>query len=169
MQSTVNAGEMVSMKQSSSGKMSRGHSHQKTTPSVTFSLEWLERLKHSNLVHDLQQDAAANTGAGIKKPASTFQSGQSVVLLLDDSAEWPGEPSMLNTSEWPNDAREFCLSQLLEQTLIPGKYYLSPRACAGLIPRQSRRPCLFVSQQEGLALSMTEKLTLLHQNAESDT
>lgn len=169
MQSTVNAGGKASRKQSSSGKTSPGYSHQKTTPSVTFSQEWLEKLKHSNLVHDLRQDAAANTGGGIKKPVSTFQSGQSEVLLLDDSAEWPGEPLMLNTSDWPSDAREFSLLQVLEQTLIPQKYYLSQTACAGLIPRQSRRPCLFVSQREGQALSMTEKLTLLRQNAESDT
>jgi DNA (cytosine-5)-methyltransferase 1/DNA adenine methylase len=137
-------------KQSSSGKTSPGHSHQKTTPSVTFSQEWLEKLKHSNLVHDLQQDAAANTGAGIKKPVNTFQSGQSVVLLLDDSAEWPGEPLMLNTSDWPSDAREFCLLQALEQISIPQKYYLSPTACAGLIPvKADARACLSYSERAG--------------------
>ena len=169
MQSTASASQKANQNQFSSGKMSLEPFHQKITPSGAFLQEWLEKMRFSNLVHDLHQDPTANSGAGIKKPVSTLQSGQSVVLLLDDSAEWPGEPLMHNTSEWPNDAREFCLSQLLEQTLIPGKYYLSPRACAGLIPRQSRRPCLFVSQQEGLALSMTEKLTLLHRNAESDT
>lgn len=88
---------------------------------------------------------------------------------MDDSAEWPGEPLMHNTSEWPNDAREFSLSQVLEVTSIPPKYCLSPIACAGLIPRQNRRPCLFVSQPEVQALSMIEKLTLLHRNAESGT
>ena len=41
---------------------------------------------------------------------------------------------MLSTSESPKDARESFLSQILE-THVPEKYYLSPRACLGILRR----------------------------------
>ena len=40
--------------------------------------------------------------------------------------------STLNTSDSPNDASACSLSEVLETGSIPPKYYLSPKACAGL-------------------------------------
>ena len=46
---------------------------------------------------------------------------------------------MPNISEWPNDAAVCLLSQVLETGLIPQKYFLSPKACAGILRRAEKR------------------------------
>ena len=50
----------------------------------------------------------------------------------------PGASMTLNTGESPNDARESTLSQIL-QANAPEKYYLSPKACAGILRRAEKR------------------------------
>ena len=54
--------------------------------------------------------------------------------LTVDTVKLLGESSMLNTSISPNDAKESFLSQILEHD-APQKYYLSPRACQGILRR----------------------------------
>lgn len=49
-----------------------------------------------------------------------------------------GELSMLNTGESPNVVVESHLSQILEAN-VPEKYYLSPKACQGILRRAERR------------------------------
>jgi hypothetical protein len=49
-----------------------------------------------------------------------------------------GELSMLNTGECPSVARESTLSQILEAN-APEKYYLSKKACEGILRRAERR------------------------------
>ncbi len=48
------------------------------------------------------------------------------------------EPSMLSIGEYPNEENVSILSQIL-QVGVPGKYYLSPRACLGILRRASAR------------------------------
>ena len=50
----------------------------------------------------------------------------------------PGESMTLNTGESPNAVRESTLSQILDLN-APAKYYLSPKACAGIIRRAAKR------------------------------
>ena len=50
----------------------------------------------------------------------------------------PGGSMTLNTGESPNAVRESTLSQIL-QANAPGKYSLSPKACAGIIRRAEKR------------------------------
>ena len=50
----------------------------------------------------------------------------------------PGESMTLNTGESPNAVRESTLSQILDLN-APAKYYLSPKACAGIIRRAEKR------------------------------
>ena len=50
----------------------------------------------------------------------------------------PGEQWMLNSTESPRDAEESFLSQILEDT-VPEKYFLSERACLGIIRRSLKR------------------------------
>ena len=45
---------------------------------------------------------------------------------------------MLNSTESPRDAEESFLSQILEDT-VPEKYFLSERACLGIIRRSLKR------------------------------
>lgn len=49
-----------------------------------------------------------------------------------------GDCSTLNTGEWPSVARESRLSWILEDN-VPQKFYLSARACQGILVRASRR------------------------------
>lgn len=51
---------------------------------------------------------------------------------------WHGDSSTLNTGEYPNAERESLLSWILEDN-VPQKYYLSARACQGILTRASRR------------------------------
>ena len=49
-----------------------------------------------------------------------------------------GECWTLNTTEWPKDAAVCSLSEVLE-TDVPQKYYLSPKACRGILRRADKR------------------------------
>lgn len=51
---------------------------------------------------------------------------------------WHGDSSMLNIGECPNVVKESLLSLILEDN-APQKYYLSARACQGILTRASRR------------------------------
>ena len=48
------------------------------------------------------------------------------------------ELSMLNIGEFPSVGAESTLSQILEVS-VPEKYYLSARACEGILRRASKR------------------------------
>jgi hypothetical protein len=50
----------------------------------------------------------------------------------------PGASMTLNFSERPSDVRESTLSQILDLN-APERYYLSPRACAGILRRAEKR------------------------------
>lgn len=78
------------------------------------------------------------SGGGMAKPVAMLQSGRSVVVFMDRSERWPGESLMPNTSEWHNDADACLLSQVLEQTSIPQRYFLSSKACAGILRRAEK-------------------------------
>ena len=49
-----------------------------------------------------------------------------------------GDSLTLNTGESPNAVKELLLSQILEDN-VPQKYYLSARACQGILTRASKR------------------------------
>ena len=63
--------------------------------------------------------------------------------VLAWSADLAGEPRgaywMLNSSAWHNDASVCSLSSVLEAGPIPQKYYLSARACSGILRRAEKR------------------------------
>lgn len=45
----------------------------------------------------------------------------------------------LNISDWPSDGSACSLSQVLEDGLLPQRYFLSPKACAGILRRAEAR------------------------------
>lgn len=51
----------------------------------------------------------------------------------------PGACWMLNSSEWPSAASVCSLSDILETGAVPQRYYLSPKACAGILRRAEKR------------------------------
>uniref|UniRef100_A0A6M3XWS4 Uncharacterized protein n=1 Tax=viral metagenome TaxID=1070528 RepID=A0A6M3XWS4_9ZZZZ len=65
--------------------------------------------------------------------------GLTRVWLVDPKGALPGAFSMHNTLEFPNDAAVCLLSDVLETDPIPSKYYLSPRACLGILRRAEKR------------------------------
>jgi hypothetical protein len=50
-----------------------------------------------------------------------------------------GEYWTLSISEWPKDAAVCSLSEVLETGEIPSKYFLSPKACQGILRRAEKR------------------------------
>ena len=65
--------------------------------------------------------------------------GRAQVLLPDPKDKLRGECSTLNISECPNDARESSLSLVLERISPTPKYFLSARACEGILRRAETR------------------------------
>ena len=64
----------------------------------------------------------------------------------------------LSFSEHHNDAVESSLSGILETGAIQQRYFLSAKACAGILRRDGRRGKLtLVSRETGRKLSMTER------------
>lgn len=57
---------------------------------------------------------------------------------LETDGLWLGDSLTLNIGEFPNAERESLLSWILEDN-VPQKYYLSARACQGILTRASRR------------------------------
>jgi hypothetical protein len=60
-------------------------------------------------------------------------------MCLDPKEQSRGGFSMPNISDWPNDAAVCSLSQVLETGSIPQRYFLSGKACAGILRRAEVR------------------------------
>jgi len=66
--------------------------------------------------------------------------GQTPEWLNAMSVKLHGASSTLNTSECPNAAVESFLSRILKtMTDVPEKYYLSAKACLGILRRAKER------------------------------
>lgn len=100
-------------------RTSRDGSAQRTTPLEASSLAWWEQMPPS-----FQQEGS---------------DGPTQVWLLAPADPLLGESSMLNFSAYPNDAVGSSLSQVLETVRIPRRYFLSARACAGILRRAEKR------------------------------
>jgi len=50
-----------------------------------------------------------------------------------------GEALTLNTSEWPSDAAVCSLSDTLEAGSVPQRFFLSAKACQGILRRAEKR------------------------------
>ena len=66
--------------------------------------------------------------------------------LVPSSGRWqnsgmggPTESWTLSTSEWPSDGAACLLSDVLETGGVPQRFYLSPKACEGILRRAGRR------------------------------
>ena len=67
-------------------------------------------------------------------------------ILEPSSGRWgswgmggPTESWTLNGSEWPNDAAVCSLSDTLEIGVVPHRFFLSAKACAGILRRAGKR------------------------------
>ena len=64
---------------------------------------------------------------------------EAVAELWPDGGGWHGECWTLSSSVWPSGASVCSLSSTLETGGVPRRYFLSARACAGIIRRAERR------------------------------
>ena len=90
-----------------------------TTPLGAFWERWRARTPHSFQRED---------SAGVTR-----------VWLMDPGDASRGDCSTPNISAWPNDASVCSLSDVLVTGKIPQKYFLSPKACAGILRRAEKR------------------------------
>lgn len=96
-------------------------------------------FQESFLSETTLSDASSAPFAGKIPPSfRTGENGRTQVWLLGQRARLRGESWMPNFFEWPNDAEGCSLSQVLE-TNVPKKYYLSAKACAGILRRAANR------------------------------
>ena len=128
----------VSQAASSSGKTCLASSPLKTTPSAAFWQGLPVKIYHYS-----------RQGA----------SGATQVVCLVPKEQSRGESLTPNISEWPNDAAVCSLSQVLETTSIPPRFFLSSTACAGILRRAEKRGKA-LPQQLLQALQTVARLTV---------
>ena len=107
-----------------SGKTSRARSRAVPKREMTFALSWNRRCELLNpplQFLNLQKDA-----------------GGLLDLCWEINPPWLGEYWTRNTGESPRDVVESSLSQILEASPHT-KYYLSPKACLGILRRATER------------------------------
>ena len=80
----------------------------------------------------------AQPDVSIPRPSGRGADGAKPEQSPETDGLWHGDSLMLNTGEFPNAERESRLSWILEDN-VPQKYYLSARACQGILTRASRR------------------------------
>lgn len=76
--------------------------------------------------------------ASIPRPPRGGADGAKPEQLPETDGLWLGDSSMLNIGESPREESVSLLSQILEVN-VPQKYFLSARACQGILNRASRR------------------------------
>lgn len=74
----------------------------------------------------------------IPRPSGRGADGAKPEQSLETDGLWLGDSLTLNIGEFPNVENVSLLSQILEGN-VPQKYYLSARACQGILARASRR------------------------------
>ena len=128
-------------------------------PSVSQALEkaWLTLEETSRLSIVRSLNASAPTGwYGKTCPVSCQVTKDGILAPL--SGRWansgiasPTECLTLSTSAFPSDVDVCSLSDVLETGEVPQKYFLSPKACAGILRRaESRGKTLPLALQKAL-------------------
>ena len=83
--------------------------------------------------------ASSHVYAGVMSHCMRPTAGRMRVAFLDPREQRRGASWMPNTSAWPNDAAVCSLSQVLETGSIPPRFFLSSKACAGILRRAEKR------------------------------
>lgn len=99
--------------------------------------------EHSPVTREKTSDAYSQKLSGLQKTEFLFLdlragSGNQQEASWGMATAWPGASWMPNTGESPSEGRESTLSQILEDG-PQEKYYLSEKACAGILRRAQKR------------------------------
>ena len=119
--------------------------HANHSASQDCERDWMTRVVTScsptlQLLHDISPDG----WSGKTSPASCHLTEDEI--LAPSSQRW-GKSGMgsltefvtLNISEWPSDADVCLLSDTLEIGDVPQRFYLSAKACQGILRRAEKR------------------------------
>jgi len=123
----------------------------------------------TSCLHTLQSLNVSNLDglSGKMSPVSCHQTeGGILVPSLARWATWgmggPTECWTLSGSEWPRDVAVCSLSAVLETQPVPQRYFLSQKACAGILRRADRRgkelPAMLRHALQAVASSVSETL-----------
>ena len=107
--------------------------------------EWTTRVVNSpSSLCDWLHDFVRAGSSGKMSPASCPADKDGT--LVPSSGRWASsgmgmhtESWTLNTSEWPSAAAVCSLSDTLETGAVPQRFFLSAKACAGILRRAERR------------------------------
>ena len=117
-----------------SHSQSQGYAKALKTPEATSCspiLQWLNNLNPSGLSGKMSPVSCHLTEEKILEPSSQ-RWGKSGMGSHTES--WT-----LNTSEWPKDAAVCSLLDTLEIGNVPQRFFLSQKACQGILRRAERR------------------------------
>lgn len=118
--------------------------HAKTSRLPDMAKDWLEReARFGSTTFDLLVNLNRAGWSGKMLPmhyhlTTEETSEQSSWDWMNAGIMSRGECLTLSISEFPSDAEESSLSQVLQMD-VPHKYYLSPQACQGILQRAHRR------------------------------
>jgi len=122
-----------------------GEPHANHSQSQDLEKDWMTRVVTScsptlQLLHDISPDG----WSGKTSLASCHQTEDGI--LAPSSQRWGksgmGSPTAfvtLNISEWPKDASVCLLSDTLETGNVPQRFFLSAKACQGILRRAEKR------------------------------
>lgn len=112
----------------------------RTTPSGVSSALWSEPTGRLNPAPAPPWERVPASGVGIGLAGDTFRAGPVLVFASDPKDARPGEFWTRNISECPNGAVASSLWHVLEAPgSIPPRYFLSAKACAGILRRADKR------------------------------
>ena len=117
----------------------------RTLASQGFAREWLEIGETSpSPILTLLQSIAPDGWSTKTSPASCHLTKDEI--LEPSSPRWGsagmgthGEALTLSISDWPKDASVCSLSDVLETGDVPPQFYLSAKACRGILRRAEKR------------------------------
>jgi hypothetical protein len=96
--------------------------------------------------------------------------GKAPELLLGRTDSASGACWTRNTSDWPKDAAVCLLSSILETGTVDSRFYLSPKACAGILRRAEKRgKSLPQSLAAALQAVASEQTSTATEDCESQT
>ncbi len=114
-------------------------------PSPDSAKDWMIRVVRScSSTLPLLAAIGPDGWSGRTSPASCRQTEDGRLEACSEGWQNSGMGSptaflTLNTSDWPSDASVCSLSAILETGDVPRRFYLSARACAGILRRAERR------------------------------
>ena len=117
----------------------------KTSRSRGNELDWMENVADwPETLRDCFEKFARAGSSGRMCPelfplTPDGTSGHSSGRWLTSGLAWRGASLTLNTSECPKEGVESSLSDILETSDLPERYFLSQKACAGILRRAEKR------------------------------